>query len=44
MKNNNLTFWKKVKLYFHICPCGYIIEAWTWGVYKCRGCGKTYYV
>jgi len=39
-----LSIWQKVKLYFHICPCGGHITAWTWGVYKCNKCTKTYYI
>ena len=39
-----MTLWQKIKLYFHYCPCGGKLFCWTWGVYKCDKCTKTYYV
>lgn len=43
-KGKQLTLWQKIKLFFHKCPCGDTLEAWSWGVYKCRKCGETYYI
>lgn len=41
-KGKELTYWQKMKLYFHICPCGGKVGAMSWGKYKCWKCGESY--
>lgn len=41
-KGKKLTYWQKMKLYFHICPCGGKVKAWSWGKYKCTKCREPF--
>ncbi len=42
-KKRNMTFFEKLGVYFHKCPCGGKIEAYSWGKYKCDNCSESYY-
>lgn len=36
--------WKAIKSFFGYCPkCGTKLFTWSYGVYKCDKCKKTYY-